>query len=134
MKTVRWVQQDWVRASGSEPAVYVLDPQTVGNYSLKRLVFVYECLLELNVEIRRGAYEEELMAFCREQDANILVTTATPDPRARQAIERLQRAMTVLIEEPEPLVTPGQALDLKRFSRYWARVEPLLLPPEARKR
>jgi hypothetical protein len=61
------------------------------------------------------------------------VTTATPDPLARRAIRRLAERFPVEVQEPEPFVTLAREPDLKRFSRYWARVEPLLLP-QARRR
>lgn len=134
MKTVRWVQQDWLRADGTEPAVYVFDEETVAGYSLKRIQFIYECLLELPVEIRRGRYEEEAAAFARQHGADAIVTTATPDPRARRAIRQLAEHFSVEVQETEPFVTLAREPDLKRFSRYWARVEPLLLPPQARRR
>lgn len=125
---VRWLQQDWIRAAGPEPVVYVFDTETVAGYGLKRIGFLYECLLELDVEVRKGRYEEEVLEFCRRLGAAEVVTTETADPLARRAIEILRRAIPVAIEPIEPFVSPGRALDLKRFSRYWSRVEPLLLP------
>ncbi len=134
MKAVRWVQQDWLRASGAEPAVFVFDPETIAEYSLKRIQFIYECLLEIPVEIRLGPYEDEVAGFARQHQAGTLVTTETPDPRARAAVEGLGREFTVRIETPEPFVTPAGEPGLKRFSRYWARVEPLLLGRPSKQR
>lgn len=125
---VRWVQQDWLRAPGTEPALFVFDDETVADYSLKRIGFLYESLLELPVEICRGSYETALTEFLRRHGASGLVTTATPDPRVRRALERLAAGWRIQIETTEPFVNPGREPDLKRFSRYWSRVEPLLLP------
>ncbi len=134
MKAVRWVQQDWLRASGAEAAVFVFDPETIAEYSLKRIQFIYECLLEIPVEIRLGPYEDEVAGFARQHRAGILVTTETPDPRVRAATERLGRQFTVRIETPEPFVMPAPEPGLKRFSHYWARVGPLLLCGPTRRR
>lgn len=134
MRTVRWVQQDWLRAPGTEPAVYVFDEEAIAGCGLKRIQFLYECLLELPVEIRRGRCEDEVADFAAQHGADGIVTAAAPDPRVRLALERLAERFTVHIEQPEPFAAPAREPDLKRFSRYWACVEPLLLPPEARRR
>ncbi len=126
MKAVRWVQQDWLRVEGTELAVYVFDEETIAGYSLKRLQFLYECLLELPVEIRRGSYEEEVAEFARAHGARRILTTATPDPRAKRAIQTLSGSFHLVVEEPEPFVTPPIRPDLRRFSRYWSTVERLL--------
>jgi hypothetical protein len=125
---VRWVQQDWLRAEGHEPSIYVFDNKTVAGYSQKRIGFLYECLLELPVEITKGSYEMQIARFCVRHAATELVTTATPDPRAQSALERIRNWMPVDVEEPEPFVEWKGRLDLRRFSRYWSRVESQVLP------
>jgi hypothetical protein len=128
MKAVRWVQQDWLRAEGTEPAIFVFDAATVADYSLKRIQFLYECLLELPVEIRCGSYEEEVADFARTHGARTILTTASPDSRVQKAMKSLSHAFELVIEEPEPFVTPPRRPDLRRFARYWSSVERLLIP------
>lgn len=132
MNAIRWVQQDWLRAGGTEPAVFVFDLETVAGYSLKRIQFLYECLLELPVEIRRGSYEEQVAEFASAHGARAIRTTATPDPRVLEAMRVLSGSFAIVIEEPEPFVTPSRPPDLRRFSRYWAAVERLLVPRQGK--
>lgn len=132
-KTVRWVQEDWLRADETEPAVFVFDERTVNGYSLKRIQFIYECLMELPVEIRFGRYEEQVAGFAAGHGAEVIVTaTAGLDSRARAAMNHLRERFALKVEDPEPFVTLAREPDLKRFSRYWSLAEPLLVPRKAR--
>jgi len=108
------------------PAIYVWDDALLANYhlSLKRITFIYECLLELPVTIRRGDVATEVVRFAAEHHAGTIVTVETPAPRftaMRDTIEAHVRVETL----PEvPFVSYRGVLDLKRFSRYWRVAEP----------
>jgi deoxyribodipyrimidine photo-lyase len=58
------------------------------------------------------------------------VTSRPVDPRLLRSAARVAAALPVQMLEPEPFVAlpfEGQAApDLRRFSRYWRRAEPLV--------
>ena len=93
------------------PAVYVFDEAWIERrqWALKRIGFVYECLLELQVEILSG-------------------DVATPDPHLQEQILRIGRQTPVDTLHAEPLVDLPGDVDLRRFSRYWKRAEAALFP------
>jgi hypothetical protein len=107
------------------PAVWVWDEELLRQWriSRKRIVFIYECLLELPVEIRRGHVVQELTQAMHAHGAKRLVTTHSPSPRFKQIVQELSRQFTLEILPIPPLVPPQPHLDLKRFSRYWKGIE-----------
>ncbi len=131
-RPVVWIHGDCLSPSGpalrahpGAPALFVWDDALVSAWglSLKRIVFIYECLLELPVAIRRGDVVEELLAFAIEHEADHIVTTASPSPRFRAMCDQLTQQLPVEVLPVPPFVTAPGALDLKRFGRYWRVVE-----------
>jgi deoxyribodipyrimidine photo-lyase len=110
------------------PAVFVFDRQLIAQagLSLKRLGFLYECLLELPVTLRHGDVAEEVLAFARRHGADGVVTSAGVDPRFALLRERIAAQLPLQVLEPEPFVELPEPVDLRRFSRYWRRAEPVL--------
>jgi hypothetical protein len=118
------------------PAVFVFDTAVLEgatpaqSLSLKRIGFLYECLLELPVTIRRGDVAAEVLAFARRHDADGVVTTAAVDPRFAQLCAPISAALPLQVLPVEPFVDLGAGAlpsgDLHRFSRYWKRAEPLV--------
>lgn len=107
------------------PALFVFDQPLLDHYqiSLKRLVFLYECLLELPVTIRRGRISEEILEFARENRADSVVTTRSVSPRFFKIVGKLEAEIgPVTILEP-PRFAADLDYDLKRFSRYWKKAE-----------
>ncbi len=113
-----------LRAHPGAPSVFVWDEEEIEReqWTLKRLVFVAECLADLNVEIRRGDVAAEVRRFATEHNATGIVTVSDPSPRIKRQIAAL-RAQAL---PADPLVDYRGSLDLKRFARYWKRVEPVL--------
>ncbi len=101
------------------PAVWVWDEDLLQAWqiSFKRIVFLYECLLELPVEICRGNVVQELSVFATKHQAQQIVTSPSPSPRFRAICQQLPVPVEI-IPEPE-FVTIPDSVDLKRFSRYW---------------
>lgn len=108
-------------ANAGAPAVWVWDDDLLEEWrlSLKRIVFIYECLLELPVTIRRGSVADEVVRFAREHDAARVVTINSPSPRFRNLADEIARALPVEVLDAEPFLDYDGHLDLKRFSRYW---------------
>lgn len=127
-----------LQAYPGRPAVFVFDaallagcspttgdpagaaPQAV---SLKRIGFLYECLLELPVSLRHGDVAAEVLAFARAHGADGIVTSAGTDPRVEAICQALEQELPVEVLAPEPFVELDGPVDLGRFSRYWRRAE-----------
>lgn len=110
------------------PRVFVFDEAVLAQYriSLKRIAFMYECLLEIShVEIRKGQVAAELAEAAREHHCKRIVTVESVAPRFARLRAQLQREHNLPVEvlPLEPFVELSQTeqarLELKRFSRYW---------------
>jgi hypothetical protein len=127
-KTVAWVHDECLNADwlGETPALFVFEEAALSP-TLKQLAFVYECLLELPVEIRRGTLVDEVVAFAKQHGATRVRTVRTPDPHKTAIIEALRSRLEVeVVPEPE-FVSDAQRYPLKRFSAFWKAVEKQLL-------
>jgi hypothetical protein len=128
MSVVVWVHEGCLSPQGvalmahpGAPALFVFDEAYLRRegYTLKRIGFLYECLLDLPVTVRKGDSVSLLRAFAQEHRASRIVTTATVCPWHRAVIGALSAetlAMPQLVEHPGPF-------DLTRFSRYWNKAE-----------
>lgn len=107
-----------------DPAAGELPP------SSNRLRFLRECLADLPLQLREGEVVAELLAAAAAHGADAIVTSRPVDPRLLRIAARLAQVLPLRLLEPEPFVAlpfegPG-APDLRRFSRYWRRAEPLV--------
>jgi hypothetical protein len=128
MSVVIWVHEGCLAPTGpalashpGAPALFVFDEAYLQRerYSLKRIGFIYECLMDLSVTIRKGDAVDQLRTFAREHGATRIVTTATVCPWHRSVIAALGAEvlpMPALVDHPGPY-------DLKRFSRFWNKAE-----------
>jgi deoxyribodipyrimidine photo-lyase len=95
-----------------------------------RIRFLRACLAELPVPVREGAVATELLAAALHHGCDGLVTSRPVDPRLLRSAARVAARLPVQYLEPDPFVAlpfEGQgAPDLRRFSRYWRRAEPLV--------
>jgi nucleotide-binding universal stress UspA family protein len=103
------------------PAIWVWDDALIEEWqlSLKRLTFIYECLLELPVVIRRGDVAQEILAFAKEHNANKVVTAESSSPRFETICSAIEGSLELEVFEIEPFFDYDGYIDLKRFSRYW---------------
>ncbi len=113
----------------NHPAVYVFDEEVLLNISLKRIAFVYECLLEIPaIQIRKGVVSLELIAAMHENNCQRIITIASIAPHFKQIVVALRQRNIEVEILPAPTfvnLSSGdlQQLDLKRFSRYWQQVK-----------
>lgn len=140
-QSIVWVHMDALSptnaalvANPDMPALFVFDDQylTARKFSLKRIVFIYECLLQLPVTIRRGDTAAQVMAFAQEHGAARIVTTESTDPRLKVTCEAIRKALPeagiLEFAAVEPFAAiDTRRLDLKRFTRYWGAVKRLAL-------
>jgi len=129
-KPIVWVHGDCLSPKNpalqtypDAPAIWVWDEKLLEEWqiSLKRVVFIYECLLELPVTIRRGDVAAEVVAFAKEHGADGVATADSPSPRFETICNDIEAASSLEVEvlSPEPFVKYDGYIDLKRFSRYW---------------
>ncbi len=113
------------------PAVWVWDDALLErtHISLKRIVFLYECLLELPVLIRRGDVASEVLSFAAEQGADGVVTVESPAPGFVARLRQIEQRMSVVVLPEPPFVDAPTDLDLRRFTRYWRKVERFAMTP-----
>ncbi|PLZ86360.1 hypothetical protein [Fischerella thermalis] len=131
-KSVIWVHGDCLSPHNpalqeypDAPAIWVWDDALLEEWqlSLKRIAFIYECLLELPVMIRRGDVAEEILAFAKENNATKVATVESPSPRFESICQQIERSIDLEIFELEPFFDYDGYIDLKRFSRYWKVAE-----------
>lgn len=129
MSTVVWIHNDCLsplnpalQMHDGVPAVYIWDDQWLeaAQISLKRIQFIYESLLELPVEIRRGDVSAELLAFADDHGATQIATAESVDPRFHYHARRVASQVADLrVYRLPPFIDTAERIDLKRFSRYW---------------
>ncbi len=131
MSELIWLHPDCLAADNpafqkypQAKALFVFDEAEIASeqWTLKRIVFLYETLLELECDIERGDAVEKLLAT----GASKLVTVASVSPRFLELVTKLKASVEVEILPAVAFVDYRGSLDLKRFSRYWKRVEPVL--------
>lgn len=89
------------------------------NYSLKRLVFIYETLCEMPIDILRG----EPVSLIRELAASHLYVPSSNNPYICAMIQELKRVTQVEIVEDSPFVKIKNPTEFKRFFQYWKKAE-----------
>jgi len=128
MSDLVWLHEDALsmdhpvfdRAAPGSLAVYVWDDAYLQqvDYGFKRLLFIYESLLELDARIVRGDFVDCLGRLAREQGGRIRVPE-TPNPRLQQVVEQLRGEFEVDVVDGRPFVSLPREADLRRFFRYW---------------
>ena len=107
-------------------AVFIFDDDylAASGWGLKRIMFVYETLLELPVEIYHGPTVQVLAELAAGEG---IVTVDTPDPWLQARITELRARGAVEVIPPPAFVELKGPVNLQRFSRYWNKVEAKLL-------
>jgi len=124
-------------AHPGQPAVFVFDRELLrGNspttadpqgaaepVSLKRIGFLYECLLELPVTLRQGDVAIEVLRFAQAHGADGIITSSSVDPRVECICRALEQSLPVVQLNSAPFVELDEGVNLGRFSRYWRQAE-----------
>ncbi len=133
---VIWIHGDCLSPSAlrrfpSAPAIWVWDDELLQQWriSFKRIVFIYECLLELPVTIQRGLPAKELLRFAEEHHADAILTTPSPSPRYTAILQQIKPRYSVIEKTSLPFLQYSGALDLRRFSRYWQIAQKQVIQP-----
>jgi hypothetical protein len=88
-------------------------------YSLKRLVFLYETLCEMPVDILRG----ETLHVLQQYAPSVVYVPATTDPQRAAMLQHISQHLPLQIVAEEPFVTFKKPIDAKRFFQYWNKAE-----------
>ncbi len=106
------------------PAIFVWDDNLLDAWaiSFKRLLFLYESLLELPVVIRRGEVAGEVLRYVAEQGGDGVITNASASPHFTALRRQIEAKYPVLVATQDPFVTQQGEVDLRRFGRYWRKV------------
>ena len=134
MSAVVWVHIDalsrdhpvFARAGEGARAVFVWDAADMARrgWTLKRCVFVMECVEDMGVEVIEGSYAEVLAGL----GAGRILTADTPDPALRAAAD----AVAGLERVPgRPLTDIPATTDMGRFFRFWNKARRSVLTPTA---
>lgn len=103
------------------PKIFVFDPQIHGAWTLNRLQFVADCLSEMeDVEIWLGDTYEVLMA----RGVGQVITQETPNCKIKDLLMPFSPKWEPVTKFADVEISPQR---LKRFSRYWEKVGPLVL-------
>lgn len=102
-------------------AIFVWDDAyfRAANYSLKRLIFIYETLCALPVEIIHA----DTLSAVRRLAPSTLYIPATRNPLIVSTLQALLSETDVRMIEDEPFVKIKNPIDFRRFFQYWKKVE-----------
>ena len=122
-------QSSAFRRYPNAPAIFVFDQPTLNLYdlSLKRVMFLYESLLELPVEIRIGRTVADVLTFAREHQADGIITMTSEAVGFRRRVQKLRAHLPVQVLSDRAIVDDEQAYDLRRFMRFWNQVRGVAL-------
>lgn len=84
-------------------------------YSLKRLVFIYETLCQMQIDIIHGDTFEVIQLLSPVQ----ITTFFTTDLQIKEILTHLSSLYPVKIIKPDPFVIMPDSDDSKRFFQYW---------------
>jgi deoxyribodipyrimidine photo-lyase len=109
----------------SEKKVFIFDPDFYKTWSINRLQFIADCLIEIpGLEIWHGSFREVL----KQLNCKKIVTQKTPNLKLMDLINGYE---IELIDEdkiyPDEVYAKLSKTNLKRFSKYWSLVSPHFL-------
>ena len=108
---------DVYEASESFKAVHIWDDEYYRSqrYSLKRLVFIYETLLDLPLEIIHG----NTLDILSEENFDHIVIPYSGDQVLKTLFSKIEKIKTVQYLFETSFVNLDRAVEFKRFFKYW---------------
>ena len=101
--------------------IYIWDDEYVlhSGYSLKRLIFIFETLCELKIDILRGDTREILL----EISPSLVYLPVTNNPHLLEIIQSIGEVLPIKMVEDEPFVNLKKPIQFNRFFQYWSKAE-----------
>lgn len=96
-------------------------------YSLKRLTFIYECLIDMQaddmkIDLYQGDTETVLRGLLGDvNEGGTLCFADTPNPAFLEIAENLKQDFPVAIIKDTPFIETSDDVDMTRFFRFWNR-------------
>ena len=108
---------DIYEASESFKAVHIWDDEYYRSqrYSLKRLVFIYETLLDLPLEIIQG----NTLDILSEENFDHIVIPYSGDQVLKTLFSKIEKIKTVQYLFETSFVKIDRTVEFKRFFKYW---------------
>ena len=108
---------DVYEASESFKAVHIWDDEYYRSqrYSLKRLVFIYETLLDLPLEIIHG----NTLDILSKENFDHIVIPYSGDQVLKTLFSKIEKIKTVQYLFETSFVNLDRAVEFKRFFKYW---------------
>ena len=105
--------------------VFIWDPDYFADagYSFKRLVFIYETLSTMPVDIYYGKMNDVIIALIQQESLTHFFIPKTPNPQLFHFIEFARGQLPTHIIEDDAFVSLERAPDLGRFFRYWNKAK-----------
>jgi hypothetical protein len=102
-------------------AIYVWDDDYVKRtgYSLKRLVFIYETLTGLDVDILHG----DTRRILQEINPTLVYLASTNNPLILEMIDSIGEVLPIEMVSDEAFVNLKNSMVFKRFFQYWRKAE-----------
>ncbi len=102
-------------------AIYVWDDAYVERtgYSLKRLIFIYETLTGLEIDILRG----NTRSILQEINPSLVYIAHTNNPLLLEMIDSVREVLSVEMVADDAFVNLKNAIEFKRFFQYWRKAE-----------
>lgn len=124
-----WIHDEALRATHpvftagpvGTKAIFVWDDsylQQLG-YSLKRLVFIYETLTKLPVEIIKG----NTLYTIKELSPPCVYVPESNKPHINSIMAQIQSSIRVKIIPDEPFIITNEFGEFNRFFKYWKAAE-----------
>lgn len=136
MSKLIWIHEDALRlshpvfASSDHEAFFVWDEEYFihMNYAFPRLVFIYETLCEMGVNVYKGKALDVITQLAKQHDSNSIYIPFTPNPRLQSVMGKLEDGgLHIEVVPDEPFIILEQKPNLKRFFRYWNKARKLAL-------
>ncbi|MBT6123294.1 MAG: hypothetical protein HOH48_08005 [Candidatus Puniceispirillum sp.] len=99
-------------------------------YSFKRLVFIYETLSTLPVDIYYGKMNEVIVHLIQEQSVTDIFIPETPNPQLCAFIDFAHNLVATHVINEKAFVSLDRTPDLGRFFRYWNKAKKAALSPD----
>jgi hypothetical protein len=111
--------------SNWEQPVFIWDTDyfSEAGYSLKRLVFIYETLSALPVDIYHGKMDDVIIRLIQEKSLTNIFIPATPNPKLCAFIDFTSSQVPTHVIDDEAFVSLDRTPDLGRFFRYWNKAK-----------
>lgn len=115
-------------------ALFIWDRErfAAGHVGARRQLFIYETLMEMEVDIYEGDAAGLVPRLVAAHGADRLLVPASPDPAIMRQLADIRRAMPDVTVEPvedTAFVSLAKEPDLARFFRYWNKVRKTALRP-----